>query len=360
MEGDGLWKCPACGDELPTRRRAAHEATWCPAAQEKAGDSSLREGSDEEEIEEVERHPGNQGLRLRHVGPRADAAGPPLCPHGRIASACVQCLDGEPDSDEDMHPDDCVIPGSADDPLVDGPREASKRAWLSFLFLFLIVAPTCAAGVLLLWEHMSPLVLRVPPQDVDRVKDIFFGKGSWLVHCVNERTDGEYMKVLSKQAERLRPNGVRVAQVHCWTPIPTKKGPRSLARRFKFRDAPPVALLVVDGAPPEFLDSSALNTLARQVLRHPALKREVGRGGAPRSSSRRSGVPPGRRRGATAQGRKEYVGRRPAEEDQESAASDGDANAAPPPTTSTGGGGSAGPGGQAEEEQETEQVDMDT
>merc|ERR1712194_145854 len=75
----------------------------------------------------------------------------------------------------------------------------------------------------------------------------------------------------------LGPKGIRIAQVHCWTPLPTtKKGFRTLAQRFKFRDKPPIAMFVNAGSRPQLLDMSSEKfsgkKFAKQVLYATAAK----------------------------------------------------------------------------------------
>lgn len=297
--GECLWVCPACGDELPHRRRAAHEEAWCPSLN--AGARSA--GSSDEET--CARSPGDGGLRARRGDRRG--AGEQGRRQGDAGVGGDCCSDDESDNQDDG------CSGSLDDSLEDTPADARRRSWLNFVFLFLMVAPACGAGVLLLQEYWSPAVLRVMPQDAARVKDIFFGTGSWLVHCVNERTAGENLPGLTKAAELLRPESVRVAQVHCWTPMPTKKGPRTLARRFRFRESPEVAMFVSQGSPPQFLDSAdpfSGRSLAKQILRFKKRGISGARGGRKVGSSTGSGA-------RAQKGRREHVGRRPVEEDEE-------------------------------------------
>merc|ERR1712232_563780 len=111
-------------------------------------------------------------------------------------------------------------------------------------------------------------------------------------------------------AEQLRPHGLQTAEVHCWTPLATRKGPRTLANRFKFRDSPPVVLLVSGGQKPRLLNSHDLTVdgLVRQALhylRSPTASSEDHR--APKPSKPRAHG----KRGAP----RDYVGQRPREED---------------------------------------------
>jgi len=161
------------------------------------------------------------------------------------------------------------------------------------------------------------------------VKDVFFGNESWLVYCVNDRTATVRVPAeLKKVAELLRPESVRVAEVFCWIPLPTKKGLRTLAQRFKFRDQPPVALFVDQGQKPRLLDTSSQQQLSakglvKQVKR--ILRKKSENSTSAKSEGRRSKDKSSKDRSSKDRsskgGRKESVGRRPvAEEEEEDAA----------------------------------------
>ena len=92
-------------------------------------------------------------------------------------------------------------------------------------------------GVLVV-RFFSSSMLLMNPSDAAQVSKIFFGGEPWLVHCVNKRTVKASFfppHYLLKAAETLRSDGVRVATVHCWEMLPTRKGPRTLAKRFSCR-----------------------------------------------------------------------------------------------------------------------------
>lgn len=89
-----------------------------------------------------------------------------------------------------------------------------------------------------------------------------------MVSCITNKSATKPPRVLEAAAEVLRPRGVRVARVHCWHPIETKKGKRTLAQRFGFREKPPVVMATNGKAPPTFLAATGLNAeaLAAKVL----------------------------------------------------------------------------------------------
>lgn len=142
------------------------------------------------------------------------------------------------------------------------------RAWLSMFFLVVMTGPPIAAFFLTAKEWVDPLVRFVPADDSEQVKDIFFGGTAWLVSCITNKSATKPPRVLEAAAEVLRPRGVRVARVHCWHPIETKKGKRTLAQRFGFREKPPVVMATNGKAPPTFLAATGLNAeaLAAKVL----------------------------------------------------------------------------------------------
>merc|ERR1719284_1920573 len=128
------------------------------------------------------------------------------------------------------------------------------------------------------YDWMRPLVTVVNPGDVRETERIFFGGDPWLVSCVTTQSVKKPPpKVLMEAAEILRPHGMRVARVHCWEPVETRKGAQTLANRFGFRNKPPVVMstpgkgrvrsqlliarpqfLVSGGVGPQQLASSAL------------------------------------------------------------------------------------------------------
>lgn len=142
------------------------------------------------------------------------------------------------------------------------------RAWLSMFFLVVMTGPPIAAFFLTAKEWVDPLVRLVPPDDTDQVKDIFFGGSAWLVSCVTNKSAAKAPRVLEAAAEVLRPRGVRVARVHCWHPVETKKGKRTLAQRFGFREKPPVVMATKGTGSPTFLAATGLpaEALAAKAL----------------------------------------------------------------------------------------------
>lgn len=142
------------------------------------------------------------------------------------------------------------------------------KAWLSMCFLVLITGPAIAAFFLTAKEWVDPLVRFVPADDAEQVKEIFFGGTAWLVSCVTNKSATKPPKVLEAAAQVLRPRGVRVARVHCWHPLDTKKGKRTLAERFGFRNKPPVVMATTGKGPPTFVAATGLpaDALAAKVL----------------------------------------------------------------------------------------------
>mmetsp|Transcript_56958 Transcript_56958/g.133607 ORF Transcript_56958/g.133607 Transcript_56958/m.133607 type:complete len:360 (-) Transcript_56958:25-1104(-) len=144
-----------------------------------------------------------------------------------------------------------------------------RKTWLSLIFLVLIVGPAMATFFITAKDWADPLVRVVPPGDSKQVQDIFFGGNAWLVSCVTSKTAAaKAPSVLQAAAELLRPRGVRVARVHCWEPLETKKGLRSLAQRFGFRDKPPVVMATRGQGSPTLLAATGLRAeaLAAKVL----------------------------------------------------------------------------------------------
>ena len=144
-----------------------------------------------------------------------------------------------------------------------------RKTWLSLIFLVLIVGPAIATFFITAKDWADPLVRVVPPGDSKQVQDIFFGGNAWLVSCVTSKTAAaKAPSVLQAAAELLRPRGVRVARVHCWEPLETKKGLRSLAQRFGFRDKPPVVMATRGQGSPTLLAATGLRAeaLAAKVL----------------------------------------------------------------------------------------------
>ncbi|CAK9091420.1 unnamed protein product [Durusdinium trenchii] len=183
------------------------------------------------------------------------------------------------------------------------------KAWLSLVFLVLITGPAVVAFFLTAQEYVDPLVRLVGPEDSQQVNEIFFGGNPWLISCVTEKTAHKKPpRVLEAAAEVLRPRGVRVARVHCWEPLETKKGRQTLAQRFGFRSSPPVVMASSGGGKPSFLAATGLSAeaLAAKVLA------EV----IPEAATVPKAQVKDRR--STSQSRREPVGRRPesgAEED---------------------------------------------
>lgn len=143
------------------------------------------------------------------------------------------------------------------DPLAETRAGIRRRNYLGCFVLLLIGLPGCIASLLLLQEMVDPAVRRVAPADVATVQSIFFGGQPWVVYCVDGRTgaSAQHLPLLNKAAEILRPEGIRVAEVHCWVPLPTKAGTRTLAERFRFRHSPPVVMLASGREKPRFLHS---------------------------------------------------------------------------------------------------------
>ncbi|CAJ1437208.1 unnamed protein product [Effrenium voratum] len=189
---------------------------------------------------------------------------------------------------------------------LDEPENPQRRTWLSLVFLVLFTTPAIAASFLTAREWADPLVRIVAPDDTDQVQDIFFGGAAWLVSCVTRKSPEKAPAVLTAAAELLRPRGVKTARVHCWELLETKKGPRTLAHRFGFRDKPPVVMATKGKGQPVLLAATGLQAeeLAAKVLAA-VIPDEAG---APEASVREPG-----RSGRRA----ERVGKRPTESDEE-------------------------------------------
>ena len=145
----------------------------------------------------------------------------------------------------------------------------SRKTWLSLIFLVLIVGPAVATFFITAKDWADPLIRVVPPDDSKQVQDIFFGGNAWLISCVTVKSAAaKPPSTLQAAAELLRPRGVRVARVHCWEPLETKKGLRSLAQRFGFRDKPPVVMATRGKGTPTLLAATGLQpeALAAKVL----------------------------------------------------------------------------------------------
>eukprot|EP00931_Biecheleriopsis_adriatica_P089895 TRINITY_DN63967_c0_g1_i1.p1 TRINITY_DN63967_c0_g1~~TRINITY_DN63967_c0_g1_i1.p1 ORF type:complete len:344 (-),score=62.40 TRINITY_DN63967_c0_g1_i1:4-1035(-) len=307
---DALFTCPHCSMELPIRRRAAHDAYWCPNVtrpEQNSDEECLSEASSSSSDTGAGLGLGRDSLRRRCRRPEAEPVFQKRCPHGFIIGACAQCVEMTGSTEQSYHV-------GAVDPLAETSADARRRARLSFCFLVLTVAPALVTGFLFLQDFLNPLVLKVAEHDAERVQELFFGGGAWLVYCVNRRTfsSGEHLKVLTQAAEGLRHHGVRTAEVHCWTPLPTRKGPRTLAKRFRFRDSPP-AVLFVSGQKkqsPQMLSADlSAEGLQRQVLN--IMKRQANSAQPDSPRQRPASERPSKN------GRQEYVGKRSAESDED-------------------------------------------
>merc|ERR1719487_970846 len=125
MEEEELFECAACGAELPERRRAAHEQSWCPVLAQHAGaddgseseDAGAQEGADSED--------------------NADAP----CAAECAAWGCAPVVESTP-----------------------------QRRWLNAFFLALFVLPGLCASAMTLAEFLDPTVRVVAPGDVDTVQ----------------------------------------------------------------------------------------------------------------------------------------------------------------------------------------------
>lgn len=188
------------------------------------------------------------------------------------------------------------------DPLADALDESRRRNRFRCLFvLLLITLPSCIAAVLLTWEQLDPAVQRVAPDDAATVQKIFFGGQPSAVYCVKDQKGSgtHHLPLLNKAAEILRPEGIKVAEVHCWTPLPMKKGPRTLASRFGFGDQPPVILFASGKDRPTLLDSRTIgydaSALVRQVrgaVRDAARGTAAKQGAKPKKDKRQSKTRP--------------------------------------------------------------------
>lgn len=253
---------------------------------------------------------------------------------------------------EDGEEDEASLKYRALNADLDQEDHSSSRtkARMSFFFLLLTVGPTVGAGILLLQDWLNPLVRNVEPQDAAQVQKIFFGSSPWLVSCVTANTaGGKPPKVLEKAAEQLRAEGVRTARVHCWEPLPTKKGQRTLAQRFGFRKQPPVVMATMGSGKPMLLQSSGLSAeqLAKKALETLASASKASPGGAREKQTASSNG-----------GRREKVGKRPAGAREESFGTDASSRREEAAGTGEDGTCAAEDGSCRQEEEEEEVVDM--
>mmetsp|Transcript_14073 Transcript_14073/g.38492 ORF Transcript_14073/g.38492 Transcript_14073/m.38492 type:complete len:364 (+) Transcript_14073:30-1121(+) len=151
----------------------------------------------------------------------------------------------------------------------DAPTAELRRSRLSAFFLFLFVAPTAIGTCILLKEWLEgPLITLVPLGEAAQTENIFSGGKPWLVACVTSKSaKAKPPKTLLKAAELLRPKGMRVARLHCWEPLESTHGGESLARRFGFRDRPPVVMASRGTGAPQMLSATGLSAkeLARKA-----------------------------------------------------------------------------------------------
>uniref|UniRef100_A0A7S1IWD4 Uncharacterized protein n=1 Tax=Eutreptiella gymnastica TaxID=73025 RepID=A0A7S1IWD4_9EUGL len=150
--------------------------------------------------------------------------------------------------------------------------EEGTKSWkslLALIFLVLFGAPSGVAAVLLLQDWVDPPLRLVAPSDRRTIESIFAGGRPWLVSCVTQKSaTAPPPKVLVQVAERLRPDGVRVARVHCWEPLSGEGAPTTLAVKYGLRSRPPVVMVTAGHGPPRLLAASNLKAkaLAKKVL----------------------------------------------------------------------------------------------
>jgi hypothetical protein len=207
------------------------------------------------------------------------------------------------DSDDEAY---TAKAAAADAELDVEPVGSYKRSCLRAALMLLLVSGTGGVGfvtaALKAYDWLRPLVTVVNPGDVRETERIFFGGEPWLVSCVTTQSVKKAPpKVLVEAAEILRPHGMRVARVHCWEPVETRHGPQTLASRFGFRNKPPVVMSTLGKGRPQFLVSSGVGP---QQLASSALD-AVTRAARPEWSEKV---------GARPHGRRERVGKRPADE----------------------------------------------
>jgi len=154
-------------------------------------------------------------------------------------------------------------------------QERSRCRSCIFVFFLLmgLAGPFCAVaiqGLVAAQEWLrAPAIVVVEPRDTAQIEKIFFGGNPWMVSCVTAKS--ALLKppaTLEKTAALLLPEGVRVARVHCWELIQTRKGKQTLAQRFGLGKKPPVVMVTTGKGKPKLLVSSGLSAeeLARRAL----------------------------------------------------------------------------------------------
>ena len=215
---------------------------------------------------------------------------------GTLDAADDQEASGEDEAAEEIWTEGALR--AQDEVLEEGTK--SWKAFLGLVFLVLFGAPSLVAAVLMAQDWMDPPLRLVAPGDARAIESVFAGGRPWLVSCVTPKSAAAPPpKVLVKVAERLRPDGVRVARVHCWEPLPGQGPPTTLAAKYGLRGRPPVVMVTAGQGPPRLLAASNLKAkaLAKKVLaalaqlQGPAPGASVGGASRAGGSSRKTAAP---------------------------------------------------------------------
>ena len=178
---------------------------------------------------------------------------------GTLDAADDQEASGEDEAAEEIWTEGALR--AQDEVLEEGTK--SWKAFLGLVFLVLFGAPSLVAAVLMAQDWMDPPLRLVAPGDARAIESVFAGGRPWLVSCVTPKSAAAPPpKVLVKVAERLRPDGVRVARVHCWEPLPGQGPPTTLAAKYGLWGRPPVVMVTGGQGPPRLLAATTLKAKA--------------------------------------------------------------------------------------------------
>jgi len=156
-------------------------------------------------------------------------------------------------------------------------RHEEKVSWrVKVLGVFFVVF-LCGVGLFQFVQKILSFVVgtgirHVDVQDTAKVKDVLFGGDPWLVYCVNNKTANQRLpEVLEESARPMSTSlGLKTVVMSCWDQ--TASG-RSIAKRFKLRDSPPLSFVVANGNKPRILNlvgASKTEELEKKIA--PALK----------------------------------------------------------------------------------------
>lgn len=159
-------------------------------------------------------------------------------------------------------------------------REVEKVSWRKRCAGITIISCMCGVGFVSFVSTVLKFlagtgITVIDVQDSVKLKSVLFGGDPWLIYCVTKETENLRLpSVLEASSRSLYSNiGVQVGVLRCWDEMATG---RSVAKRFKLRDSPPLAFLVANGNQPRvvnFVGVSKLEDLERKI--QPALKLEV-------------------------------------------------------------------------------------